>query len=142
MFGNCNCSDCPIPLYGNNVISPIMCHFSIPQPWSPQQHGITRIHHTILKYSERSYVKNAMNIYLQIFLSTPLVLWLFDLHPQIIWCKFKLWKPQPQSQLFFDNISSGTFIQQQIFYCIRPNLYLDNCHAIIYYYSNCPYFWY
>ncbi len=67
MFGNYNCSDYPIPLYGNNVTSPIMCHFNILQPWSPQQHGITRIYFIILKYNKRSYVKNAMNIYLQIF---------------------------------------------------------------------------
>ncbi len=64
MFGNCNCSDCPIPLYNNKVISPIMCHFSIPQPWSPQQHGKTKIYHIIMKYNKCSYVRHAMNIYL------------------------------------------------------------------------------
>jgi hypothetical protein len=37
MFSDCNCCDYPIPLYGNNVTSPIMCQFNIPQPWSPQQ---------------------------------------------------------------------------------------------------------
>jgi hypothetical protein len=67
MFGNYNCSDYPTPLYDNNVTSPIMCHFSIPQPWSPQRHAITIIYNIVLKYSKRSYVKNAMNIYLQIF---------------------------------------------------------------------------
>jgi len=41
---------------------------------------------------------------------------------------FRLWKPQPQSQLFCDNINFRTSIQQHIFYCILPNLYLDNCH--------------
>ncbi len=54
-------------MYGNNVIPLIMCHFNIPQPWSPQHHGITKIYHTILKYSKRTYVRNAMNINLQIF---------------------------------------------------------------------------
>jgi hypothetical protein len=63
-------------------------------------------------------------------------------HLQIIWCRFKLWKPQPQSQLFCDNIDSKTSIQQHILYYILPNLYLDNCHMIIYCYNNCPYFWY
>jgi len=67
MFGNYNYSNCPILLYDNNVTSPIMCHFNIPQPWSPQQHGITRIYHIIMKYSKRSYVRNAMNI-----VATPL----------------------------------------------------------------------
>ncbi len=66
MFGDCNCFDCPIPLYGDSVTSPIMCHFNIPQPLFPQQHEITRICHIIMKYSKRNYVKNAMNIYLQI----------------------------------------------------------------------------
>ncbi len=66
MLGDCNCSNCPIPLYGNNVTPLIMFHFSIPQPWSPQQHGTTRIYHIIMKYNKHSYVGNAMNIYLQI----------------------------------------------------------------------------
>ncbi len=66
MLMDYNYSNCPIPLYGNNVTPPIMCHFNIPQPWSPQQHGIIRIFHTIMKYNKRNYVKNAMNIYLQI----------------------------------------------------------------------------
>jgi hypothetical protein len=65
-FGDYNCSDCPIPLYGNNVTPPIMCPFSIPQPWSTQQDEITWIYHIILKYSKHNYVKNAMNIYFQI----------------------------------------------------------------------------
>ncbi len=72
MFGNYNCSNYPIPLYGNNVTSPIMCHFSIPQPWSPQQHGITRIYHIIPKYSKRNYVRNAMNIYIFRSLINPI----------------------------------------------------------------------
>ncbi len=38
---------------------------------------------------------------------------------------------QPQSQLSYDDINSRTSIQQHIFYCILPNLYLDNCHVII-----------
>jgi hypothetical protein len=64
MLGDYNCFDCPIPLYGNNVIPPIMCQFNILQPWSPQQHGITKIYYTIMKYNKRSYVRNVMNIYL------------------------------------------------------------------------------
>jgi hypothetical protein len=64
MFGHFICSYCPIPLYGDNVTPLIMCHFSIPQPWSLQQHGIIKIYHDILKHSKRSYVKNVMNIYL------------------------------------------------------------------------------
>jgi hypothetical protein len=47
MFGDYDYSNCPIPLYGNNVTPPIMCHFSIPQPWSPQQRGIIRIYRII-----------------------------------------------------------------------------------------------
>jgi hypothetical protein len=31
-------------------------------------------------------------------------------HLQIIWCMFKLWKAQPQYQLFCDNINSKTSI--------------------------------
>ncbi len=142
MFGYCNCFDCPIPLYGNNVTPPIMCHFNIPQPWSPQHHGITRIYHTILKYSKRNYVRNAMNIYDQIFNQTHWSCGCFICHPQIIWCKFKLWKPQLQSQLFYDNINSKTSIQQHILYCILCNLYLDNCPMIIYWYNNYSYLWY
>ncbi len=64
MLGDCNCSDCPIPLDGNNVTPPIMCHFNILQPRSPEQHGIIRIYHIILKYNKFNYVKNAMNIYI------------------------------------------------------------------------------
>jgi hypothetical protein len=30
MFGDYNFFDCPILLYGNNVIPPIMCQFNIP----------------------------------------------------------------------------------------------------------------
>jgi hypothetical protein len=56
MFNDYKCYACPIPLYGNNVISPIMCHFNIPQPWSSQQYGITRIYHTIMKYNKHHYV--------------------------------------------------------------------------------------
>ncbi len=66
MFSDCNCSYYPIPLYGNNVTPLIMCHFNIPQPRFPQQHGIIKIYHIILKYSKCNYVRNAMNIYLQI----------------------------------------------------------------------------
>jgi hypothetical protein len=33
--------------------------------------------------------------------------------------------------LSYDDINSRTSIQQHIFYCILPNLYLDNCHVII-----------
>jgi hypothetical protein len=69
MFSNYNCFDLPIPLYGNIVTSPIMCHFNILQPWSPQQHGITKIYHIIFKYNKCSYVRNAMNIYLHIFIN-------------------------------------------------------------------------
>ncbi len=36
MIGDYNCFDYPIPLYGNNVTPPIMCHFNIPQPRFPQ----------------------------------------------------------------------------------------------------------
>ncbi len=64
MLGDYNYFDYPIPLYGNNVTPPIMRHFSIPQPWSLQQHGIIKIHHTIMKYSKHSYETNAMSIYL------------------------------------------------------------------------------
>jgi hypothetical protein len=70
MFGDCNCSDCPIPLYGNNVTPPIMYHFSILRSWSLQQHGITKIYHTILKHNKCSYIKNVVNIYLHIFNQT------------------------------------------------------------------------
>jgi hypothetical protein len=142
MFGNYNYSNCLIPLYGNNVTSPIMCHFSILQPWSPQQHGIIKIYHTIMKYSKCSFVRNAMNIYLQI---SDQLHWFYDClicHLQIIWCRFKLWKPQPQFQLLCDNINSKTSIQQHILYYILPNLYLDNYHMIIYCYNSCSYFWY
>ncbi len=66
MLGDFNGSNYPILLYGNIVISLIMCNFSILQPWSPQQHGITRIYHTIMKYSKCSYVEDVMNIYFQI----------------------------------------------------------------------------
>ncbi len=142
MFGNCNCFDCPIPLYGNSVTSPIMCHFNIPQPWSPQQHGITRIYHTIMKYSKHSYVRNAMNIYLQISNQPHWFCGCLICHLQIIWCRFRLWKPQLQSQLLYDNINFKTSIQQHILYCIFPNLYLNNCHMIIYCYNKYPYFWY
>ncbi len=92
MFSNCNCSDYPIPLYGNNVTSPIMCHFSIPQPWSPQQHGITKIYHTILKYSKCNYIRNAMNIFLQIFNQPHWFCGRLICHIQII-CRFRLWSP-------------------------------------------------
>ncbi len=119
-----------------------MCHFNIPQPWFAQQHGITRIYHTILKYSKHSYVKHAMNIYLQIFDQPHWFCGCLIYHPQIIWCKFKLWKLQPQFQLFCDDINPITSIQQHVFYCILPNLYLDNCHMIINCYNNYPYFWY
>jgi hypothetical protein len=34
-----------------------MCHFSIPQPWSPQ-HGLTTFYHIILKHSKHNYVKH------------------------------------------------------------------------------------
>jgi hypothetical protein len=94
MFGDNNCSECPIPLYGNNVTPLIMCHFNIPKPWSSQQHGITKIYQIVLKYSEHSYVGKALNIYLQIFNQTH---WFCDCliyHPQIIWCRFRLWKRQ------------------------------------------------
>ncbi len=63
MFGDCNCSNSPIPLYGNNVIPPIMYQFSILQPWSPQQHGITKIYHIIIKHNKHNYVRNDVNIY-------------------------------------------------------------------------------
>jgi hypothetical protein len=63
MLGDNNCSDFPIPLYSNNVTPLIMRHFSILQPWSPQQHGIIRIYHIILKYSKYNYVMNVVNIY-------------------------------------------------------------------------------
>jgi hypothetical protein len=139
MFGDYNCSDYLIPLYGNNVTSPIMCQFNILQPWSPQKHGIIKIYHSILKYSKHNYVRNAMNINLQI---SHMFCGCLICHPQIIWCKFRLWKPQPQFQLFCDNINLRTSIQQHILYFILPNLYLDNYHMIIYCYSNCPYLWY
>ncbi len=142
MFGNCNCFNCPIPLYRNNVISPIMCHFNIPQPWSPQQHGIIIIYHTILEYSECGYVRNSMNIYLQISYQPHWFCSCLIYHPQIIWCRFRLWKLQPQSQLFCDNINFKTSIQQHILYFILPNMYLDNCHMIICCYNRFPYFWY
>jgi len=64
MFSNYNCLDCPIPLYGNNGTSLIMYHFNILLPWFPQQHGIIRIYHIIMKYSKHNYVRNAMNIYI------------------------------------------------------------------------------
>jgi hypothetical protein len=57
-------------------------------------------------------------------------------HLQIIWCMFRLWKPQLQSQLFCNNINSRTSIQQHVLYCILPNQYLDNCHMIINYYNS------
>jgi len=91
MFDNC-----PIPLYGNNVTSSIMCHFNFPHPWSPQQHGIAIIYHTIMKYSKHSYVRNAMNIYLQIFDQPHYFYGCLICDLQIIWCRFRLWKPQPQ----------------------------------------------
>ncbi len=110
MFGNCNYFDYPIPLYGNNLTSPIMCHFNIPQPWSPQQRGITKIYHTIMKYIKRSSVRNAMNIYIQICDQPHWFCGCLICHLQIIWCMFKLWKAQPQYQLFCDNINSKTSI--------------------------------
>jgi hypothetical protein len=64
MLGDYNCSDYPIPLYGNCVTPSIMCHFSIPQPWYAQQHGIIRIYHSIMKYSKRNYVKNVVFTYI------------------------------------------------------------------------------
>jgi hypothetical protein len=63
-------------------------------------------------------------------------------HPHIIWCMFRLWKPQLQSQLLCDDINFRTSIQQHIPYCILPNLNLDSCHMTIYYYNSCPYLWY
>jgi hypothetical protein len=66
MFDDNNGFDCPIPLYGNNVTPPIMCHFNILQPWSSQQNGITKMYHIILKYSKHNYLWNVVNIYLQI----------------------------------------------------------------------------
>jgi hypothetical protein len=47
------------------VLFPNHAPFNILQPWSPQ-HGITKIYHTIMKYSKRSYVRNAMNKYVQL----------------------------------------------------------------------------
>jgi hypothetical protein len=60
-------------------------------------------------------------------------------HPYIIWCMFRLWKPQPQNQLLCDNIKSKTSIQQYILYCILQNLYLNNFHMIIFCYNCYPY---
>ncbi len=100
MFDNYNCLDCPIPLYGNNVTSLIMCHFSIPQPWSPQQHGITKIYHTILEYSKHSYVRNAMNIYLHISYQPHWFCGCLFSHPQMIWCRFRLGSPNLNLKCF------------------------------------------
>ncbi len=83
-----------------------------------------------------------MNIYLQIFYQPHWFCGCLICHPQIIWCRFKLWKPQLQFQLLCDNINSITSIQQHIFYCILLNMYLDNCHMIIYCYSSCAYLCY
>ncbi len=142
MFGDCSFSNCPIPLYGNIVTPSIMCHFSILQPWSPQQHGITRFYHIILRYNKHSYVRNAMNIYFQISNQPHWFYGCLIFHLHIIWCRFRLWKPQPQSQLFCDNINSKTSIQQHILYYILPTLSLDNYHMIIYCYNSYPYLWY
>jgi hypothetical protein len=40
-----------------------MYQFSILQPWSPQQHGITKIYHIIIKHNKHNYVRNDVNIY-------------------------------------------------------------------------------
>jgi len=66
MLSDYNCFDYPIPLYGNNVTPSIMCHFNILQPWSPQQHGITRIYHIILKYSKCNYKEYFEHIFLDL----------------------------------------------------------------------------
>ncbi len=139
MFGDYNCSNCPIRMCGNNVTPLIMCHFSILQPWSPQQHRIIRIYHIIMKYNKHSYVRNAMNIYLHISNQPHWFCGCLINHPHIIWCRFRLWKPQLQFQLFCDNINSITSIQQHILYCILPNLNLDSCHMTIYCYNSYPY---
>jgi len=34
-LSDCNCFNCLIPLYGNNVFPPIMCHFNIYGSWYP-----------------------------------------------------------------------------------------------------------
>ncbi len=141
-LGDNNCFDYPTPLYGNNVTPLIMCHFNILQSWSSQQHRIIKIYHIILKFNKCNYVRNVMNIYLQISNQIQWFCGCLICHPQIIWCMFGFWKPQPRFQLFYDNINFRTSIQQHILCCILPNMYLDICHMIIYYYNNCPYLWY
>ncbi len=140
MLSDSNCFDYPIPLYDNSVTPPIMCHFNILQPWFYQQHGLTKIYHNVMKYNKCSYIRNVVNIYLQIYNQTHWFCGCLICHLQIIWCKFKLRKPQPQ--LFYDDINSKTSIQQHILFYILPNLYLDSSHMIIYRYNNRPYLWY
>ncbi len=89
-----NCFYYPIPLHGNNVVPLIMCHFNIPQPWSSQHDGIFRIYHIVLKYSKCSYVRNFVNIYLHISNQTHWFCGYLIYHLHIIWCRFRLWKPQ------------------------------------------------
>jgi hypothetical protein len=65
--------------YVGNDVNPslqgvgLVIQYNIPQPWSPQQHGITRIHHSILNYSECIYVRNVMNIFISLVNPTGFV---------------------------------------------------------------------